>query len=64
VDGDPFGQTPLTVAVAAGALQALMPLDLPDGLVSRQQVPAVVVPQRRSLQQLAARLGRQVGLLR
>jgi YegS/Rv2252/BmrU family lipid kinase len=36
VDGDTIGQTPMTIEVAAGALQALLPQQLPDDLVSRQ----------------------------
>jgi YegS/Rv2252/BmrU family lipid kinase len=45
VDGDTIGQTPMTFKVAAGALKALMPAQLPDDLVSRQYgVPAAARP--------------------
>jgi YegS/Rv2252/BmrU family lipid kinase len=36
VDGDTFGETPITVQVVPGALHALMPARLPDDLVRAQ----------------------------
>jgi YegS/Rv2252/BmrU family lipid kinase len=49
VDGEPLGQTPMTFEAAADALCALLPPDLPDGLMSR---PAVAAPRTRGLHRL------------
>lgn len=62
VDGDTIGQTPMKFEVVTGALQALMPPDLPDDLVSRQSV----APSRsvRSLQRLVAWMWQQGEFMR
>lgn len=44
VDGDPIGATPMTFAIAPGALQALLPAHLPDDLV--QQPARAAGPSR------------------
>jgi YegS/Rv2252/BmrU family lipid kinase len=51
VDGDTIGQTPMTFEIAAGSLQALLPPELPDGLVSRQTGG---MPRARGLHRLVA----------
>ncbi len=56
VDGDTIGYTPMTFAVAQGALQALLPTQLPDDLV---QPPLRTTPAVRSFQRLGAWLSRR-----
>lgn len=57
VDGDSIGQTPMTFAIAPGALHALMPQNLPDDLV--QQPPIEIVRIGRSVQRLLSLLARR-----
>ncbi len=46
VDGDAIGETPMTFEVAPGALQALLPLNLPEDLV---QQPALAAGATRTM---------------
>lgn len=56
VDGDPIGETPMTFEVAPGALQALLPVDLPEDLV---QQPALAASPKRTFPRLMGWLSRR-----
>jgi YegS/Rv2252/BmrU family lipid kinase len=56
VDGDTIARTPITFQVLPGALQALLPSHLPDGLVRTQAAPS---PRTRTMERFMAWLGHQ-----
>lgn len=56
IDGDAIGETPMTFAVAPGALRALLPTDLPDDLI---QQPASTAGPTRTMPRVMRWLSRR-----